>query len=86
MNKEAPLKADESVSVAIPRTLPSEGFVRIETVLAVIPISKTAWNDGIREGLFPPPVKLGTRLSMWNVADIRTLINHLSNTPWQVQS
>jgi predicted DNA-binding transcriptional regulator AlpA len=54
--------------------LPEVGFVRLPTVLALIPISKSAWWAGIKEGRFPKPVKLGLRTTAWRVEDIRTLI------------
>lgn len=55
-------------------SLPQEGFVRLPQVLEVIPISKTQFWLGIKEGRFPSPVKLGTRTSAWRVEDIRALI------------
>ncbi len=55
-------------------SLPQEGFVRLPQVLAVIPVSKTRFWQGIKDGRFPAPVKLGTRTSAWRVEDIRALI------------
>lgn len=54
--------------------LPSTGFVRLPTVLAVIPVSKSTWWAGIKTGRFPKPVKLGPRITAWRVEDIRALI------------
>ena len=54
--------------------LPQEGFVRLPQVLAVIPIGKTQFWQGIKDGRFPQPVKLGVRTSAWHVDDIRALI------------
>jgi len=58
--------------------LPQEGFVRLPQVLAVIPISRTQFLQGIKEGRFPAPVKLGIRTSAWRVDDIRNLINKIN--------
>jgi predicted DNA-binding transcriptional regulator AlpA len=55
--------------------LPEAGFVRLPTILALIPISKSSWWAGIKEGRFPSPIKLGPRTTVWRVEDIRTLIN-----------
>ena len=41
--------------------LPETGYVRLSTVLAVFPISKSTWWAGIKEGRYPPPIKLGPR-------------------------
>jgi predicted DNA-binding transcriptional regulator AlpA len=39
-----------------------------------IPVSKSTWWAGVKDGRFPKPVKLGTRISAWRVEDIRRLI------------
>lgn len=41
---------------------------------AIIPVKKSCWWQGIRDGRFPKPVKLGPRVSAWRVEDIRALI------------
>lgn len=57
--------------------LPETGFLRLPQVLEFIPVSKTAWFDGIAEGRYPKQVKLGKRTSAWKVEDIRNLIAEL---------
>lgn len=57
--------------------LPEEGFVRLEQVLEVIPVSRSTWFRGIDEGRFPAPVKLGARASAWRVDDIRKLMTRI---------
>jgi prophage regulatory protein len=54
--------------------LPEIGFVRLAQVLAIIPVSKSSWWAGIKDGRFPQPVKLGPRTTAWRVKDIRDLI------------
>ena len=55
--------------------LPETGFVRLPQILSLIPISRSAWWAGIREGKFPQGIKLGARTTVWRAEDIRTLIN-----------
>lgn len=59
--------------------LPSVGFVRLDVVLMLIPIGKSAWYAGIKAGRFPAPVKLNKRASAYRVEDIRALIDRLSS-------
>jgi len=59
-----------------PATLPTEGFVRLPQVLAVLPISKSTWWAGVRSGRYPASVKLGPRTTAWPVASIRALIDN----------
>lgn len=57
--------------------LPEAGFVRLKKILAPagpIPVSKSTWWAGIKDGRFPKPVKLGPRTTCWRVEDIRRLI------------
>lgn len=55
--------------------LPETGFVRLPTVLKIIPISKSTWWAGVKAGRFPKSVKLSTRITAWRVEDIRNLIS-----------
>jgi len=57
--------------------LPEMGFLRLPQVLQFIPISKTAFYDGIKAGIYPKQVKLSERTSAWRVEDIRKLIEKL---------
>jgi predicted DNA-binding transcriptional regulator AlpA len=57
--------------------LPQSGFVRLPGILAPngpIPVSKSTWWAGIKDGRYPKPVKLGPRITAWRVEDIRALI------------
>ena len=68
-----------NASLPIQETLPETGFVRQPTVLRFIPVSASAWWEGVRKGLYPQPVKLGPRTTAWRAEDIRALIERLSN-------
>ena len=54
--------------------LPEAGFVRLSSILAIIPISKSSWREGVRDGRFPKPIKLGPRTTVWRVEEIRAFI------------
>ena len=55
--------------------MPEEGFVRLPIVLKVLGISRTALYNGIARGDYPKPIRLGPRMSVWRVDDIRKLIS-----------
>ena len=55
-------------------TLPETGFVRLPQILSLIPISRSAWWAGIREGKFPQGIKLGSKTTVWRAEDMRHLI------------
>ena len=54
--------------------LPETGFVRLPQILSLIPISRSAWWAGIRDGKFPQGIKLGSKTTVWRAEDIRHLI------------
>ena len=59
--------------------LPQTGFLRLKSIIAPngpIPVSKSTWWAGVKDGRFPPPVKLGDRITVWRVEDIRDLLDN----------
>jgi len=51
--------------------------VRIQDIIAPagpIPVGRSTWWAGVKDGRFPKPVKLGPRITVWRAQDIRALI------------
>jgi predicted DNA-binding transcriptional regulator AlpA len=59
-------------------SLPETGFLRLPQVLAVFPVSRSAWWAGVKTGKYPPAVKLSVRTVAWRAEDIRALIQKLA--------
>ncbi len=57
----------------------NEHFLRLPQVLTIIPISKSAWWQGCKDGRYPKPIKLGPRTTVWRSEDIATLVRRLSS-------
>ncbi|PWY56060.1 transcriptional regulator [Legionella qingyii] len=65
--------------------LPQTGYLRLSQILGnpkanppvppIIPIGKSSWWEGVKNGRFPQPTKLGPRITVWRVEEIRQLIN-----------
>ena len=73
--KVSPRKSKQSSNTPeVCNGLPSDGFVRLPQVLAVIPVSKSSWWAGCKSGRYPKPTKLGPRTTAWKVEDVRALI------------
>lgn len=63
-------------------TFPLSGFVRLAQILAPrgpIPVSKSTWWQGVKDGRFPQPQKLGPRTTVWRAEDIRSLYEVVSD-------
>lgn len=64
------------------QNFPRTGLVRLSQILAPIgpiPVSKSTWWQGVRDGRFPKPLKLGPRTTAWRVEDIRALFEDAGN-------
>jgi prophage regulatory protein len=72
-------KGAERLPRAIPPDLPGSAWLKLEQVLLYVPVSRSHWFHGVREGFFPKPVKAG-RLSFWTAKDIRRLLERGSLT------
>jgi predicted DNA-binding transcriptional regulator AlpA len=69
--------------------LPETGYLRASDILgnpastppkpAIIPVSKSTLWAWVKEGRFPPPVKLGPRCTAWRVEDVRSFIEQDRN-------
>ena len=55
---------------------PRTGLVRLKSILAPygpIPVSKSTWWQGVKDGRFPKPGKLGKGTTVWRAEEIRAL-------------
>jgi predicted DNA-binding transcriptional regulator AlpA len=50
---------------------------KLPTVLAEVPVSRSAWLAGVKAGRFPAPVRLSVRSVAWRAEDVRALIASL---------
>ena len=65
-------------SIEVFDSLPHGAFVRLPVVLAVLGISRSTFYAGIQSGIYPRPVKVGTRASAWRKSEILDLQNRLA--------
>lgn len=60
-------------------TFPKTGFVRLSQILAPkgpIPVSKSTWWQGVKDGRFPSSLKLGPKTTVWKAEDINKLLEN----------
>ncbi len=49
-------------------------LLRLPEVLKLFPISRAAWFEGVRAGLYPRPVRIGRRAVAYRERDVRQLL------------
>lgn len=70
--------------------IPESGYLRLGQILGnpktgtipIIPVSKSTWYQGVKEGRYPKPHKLSERCSAWLASDITDLLNQLKGREW----
>lgn len=59
-------------------TQPAEILLRLPQVLERIPVSRSGFWKGVKEGRFPQPVKLSPRVTVWRASDVAAYIEAAS--------
>jgi prophage regulatory protein len=50
------------------------GYLKLKDVLAIFPVSRSTWYQGMQEGIYPRPVKLTNKRAVgWRKSDIEAL-------------
>lgn len=56
-------------------------LLRIRQVLEIVPVSRSTWWLGVREGRYPKPIRhLGPRITCWRESDIMALFEDVPQT------
>jgi prophage regulatory protein len=49
----------------------------IPPILPILPISKSSWWAGVKEGKYPKPIKIGKNITVWRSDEIQALISSI---------
>jgi prophage regulatory protein len=50
---------------------------RLETVLAYVPLSRSSWLAGVKDGIYPKPVRISARRVAWRANEIEAFVRSL---------
>ena len=67
------------IRISMKKELSVIGFLRLPQILEIIPVSKSTWWQGCKDGRFPKPVKLGPKTTVWRAEDIAALIERIGS-------
>ena len=67
------------IRISMKKELSGIGFLRLPQILEIIPVSKSTWWQGCKDGRFPKPVKLGPKTTAWRAEDIAALIERIGS-------
>lgn len=75
VRRRGPARPRPSLQVrSFPPEMPANAWLNLTDVLTFVPVSRTVWFRGVKNGLFPKPHKIG-RLAFWKARDIRYLLD-----------
>lgn len=58
---------------------PETGYVRLPSILRVVPVSRSTWWHWVRIGKAPAGRKLGPRITAWKAEDILAFVDSLGD-------
>lgn len=68
-----PQHLSDSALLALPQIVGD----RKRGIPALLPISRSSWWSGVREGKYPKPVRISPRRVAWRASDIAALLERL---------
>jgi len=56
-----------------------KGYMRLPAILKLIPVGRSTWWKGVKDGRFPKGVKLGKNITAWRCEDIIKLVESFND-------
>ena len=53
-------------------------LLRLPDVLALFPVGRSTWYDGVRKGIYPQPVRISSGMVAWSQEAIQALVRRLA--------
>jgi prophage regulatory protein len=53
-------------------------LLRLPAVLALFPVGRSTWYEGVRKGIYPQPVRISTGMVAWSQEAIHALVRRLA--------
>ncbi len=62
--------------------LKNYGYLRLKSVLELIPISRSTWYRWIQCGIAPQSTSISLRIAAWKDQDIKDLLDEMDKPDW----
>ena len=60
-----------------PTLLRLKHIIGDKTHKPIIPLSRSAWWQGVKDGKYPSPIKIGANTAVWRSEEIQKLVNDM---------
>ena len=58
-------------------------YLRLKSVLELIPVGRSTWYHWIQCGVAPQPTKISLRVAAWKAQEIKDLLDEMGKPDWQ---
>jgi len=58
-------------------------YLRLKSVLELIPVGRSTWYRWIQCGIAPKPTSISLRIAAWKAQDIKDLLEEMGKSDWQ---
>lgn len=62
--------------------LQDKRFLRLKSVLELIPVSKSTWYRWTQLGIAPKPTQISFRIAAWKAQEIENLLDEMTKPEW----
>lgn len=59
------------------------GYLRLKSVLEIIPVSRSTWYLWVQCGIAPQPTSISLRVAAWKVRDIKDILIKMDKPGWR---
>ena len=60
-----------------PTLLRLKHIIGDKTHVPIIPLSRSGWWQGVKDGRYPSPIKIGANTTVWRSDDIQKLVDDM---------
>ena len=57
-------------------------YLRLKSVLELIPVGRSTWYRWIQYGIAPQPTKISLRVAAWKAKEIKDLLDEMGQPDW----
>ena len=58
------------------------GYLRVNDVLKLVPVSRSTWYVWVRRGVAPKSISISMNISAWKTRDIKNLLVEMEQPDW----
>jgi len=58
------------------------GYLRVNDILKLVPVSRSTWYEWVRRGIAPKSISVSMNISAWKYREIKKLLVEIEQPDW----